>query len=71
VIDERTGVRVAIELGFRVTGTLGVLVESAKSGLIPIEEALARLANTNFRRTEDLFARTRELVRQSRKDVGE
>jgi predicted nucleic acid-binding protein len=70
LIDERTGVRVARRQGFRVTGTLGVLVEAALSGLIPIEEALARLATTNFRRTADLFARTRELVRKSGKDAA-
>jgi predicted nucleic acid-binding protein len=48
-----------------VTGTLGVLVEAARSGLISIDEALARLAQTSFRRTADLFAQTRELVRKS------
>ena|ERR1700722_12995271 len=50
LIDERAGGRVAREQGFRVTGTLFVLVEAARSGLISIDEALARLAQTNFRR---------------------
>jgi predicted nucleic acid-binding protein len=65
LIDERAGVRVARAQGFSVTGTLGVLVEAARSGLISIDEALARLAQTSFRRTADLFAQTRELVRKS------
>jgi predicted nucleic acid-binding protein len=33
LIDERTGVRVAREQGFTVTGTLGVLVEAARLDL--------------------------------------
>lgn len=65
LIDERAGVRVARAQGLAVTGTLGVLVEAARSNLISIDEALARLAQTNFRRTPDLFTQTRELVRNS------
>src|ERR1051325_3478303 len=56
LIDERAGVRAARKQGFIVTGTLGVLVEAARSGLISIEEALGCLAKTHFRRTPDLFA---------------
>ena len=66
LMDERTGVRIAREQGFTVTGTLGVLVEAARSGLISIDEALARLAQTNFRGTPDLFVQAQELVRRSR-----
>ena len=62
LIDERSGARFARQQGFTVTGTLGVLVEAAQLGFIPIEEALGRLAKTNFRRTPELFAQTRELV---------
>jgi predicted nucleic acid-binding protein len=64
LIDEQSGVRVARELGFTVTGTLGVLVEAARSDLISIDEALARLSKTNFRRTPELFSQTQTLVRQ-------
>jgi len=66
LIDERTGVRIAREQGFTVTGTLGVLVEAARSDLISIEDALLLLATTNFRRTPNLFDQTRELVRNTR-----
>ena len=69
-MDERFGVRVARELGFVVTGTLGVLVEAARSGLISIDEPLARLAKTNFRRTPELFAQTRDLVGKLGKRSG-
>jgi predicted nucleic acid-binding protein len=65
LIDERAGVQVARTQGFTVTGTLGVLVEAARSGFVSIDEALERLAPTSFRRTPDLFAQTRELVRKS------
>jgi predicted nucleic acid-binding protein len=65
LIDERSGVRAAREYGFTVTGTLGVLVEAARSDLISIDEALVRLEKTSFRRTPDLFAQTRDLVRRS------
>jgi predicted nucleic acid-binding protein len=57
--------RVARAQGFTVTGTLGILVEGARSGLISIDEALARLTQTNFRGTLDLFAQARELVRKA------
>jgi len=68
LIDERSGVRVARGQGFRVTGTLGILVEAARLDLISISEALGRLAKTNFRRTPDLFAQTQDLVRKSGKE---
>jgi predicted nucleic acid-binding protein len=65
LIDERAGVRVARAQGLAVTGTLGIMVEGARFGLISIEEALTRLTQTSFRGTPDLFAQTRELVRKT------
>ena len=64
LMDERAGVRAAREQGLTVTGTLGVMVEAARAGLLSIDDALARLSQTNFRRTPKLFAQTRELVRR-------
>lgn len=63
LIDERPGTAVARSLGFKATGTLGVLVEAAQSGLVSIDEALDRLGRTNFRRTPDLFAQIRLMVK--------
>ncbi|MBF8299923.1 MAG: hypothetical protein HW394_293, partial [Acidobacteria bacterium] len=60
LIDERLGARVAREQGFAVTGTLGVLVEAARFDLISIEEAMARLAKTTFRRTPDQTCLSRQ-----------
>jgi len=68
LIDERSGALAARRQGFTVTGTLGVLVEAARLGLVSIEDALDRLGKTNFRRTPELFAQTRELVRRG--DAG-
>jgi predicted nucleic acid-binding protein len=67
LIDERTGARFAREQGFTVTGTLGILVKAAQSDFIIIEDALGRLAKTNFRGSPELFAQTQDLVRMSRK----
>lgn len=66
LIDERLGARLVRQLGFRVTGTLGVLVEAARLDLIPIEPALERLGKTNFRKTPELFAQALDLVRKKR-----
>jgi uncharacterized protein len=70
LIDERAGARIARGYGFAVTGTLGVLAEAARSGLISIEEALDRLGKTNFRRTPDLFAQTKDLVQEFERAKG-
>ncbi len=63
LIDERAGVRCARARGFMVTGTLGILVQAARFGFIPIDEALESLGRTNFRHTAEFFAQTRELAK--------
>ena len=65
LIDERAAARVARKHGYTVTGTLGILVEAARSGFVSIEECLARLGNTNFRCTDELFRQTKRRVRPS------
>jgi predicted nucleic acid-binding protein len=49
LIDERKGTSVAINKGFEVTGTLGVLDLAARRGLIDLADSFARLKATNFR----------------------
>lgn len=49
LIDDRVGMRVALERGLTITGTLGVLVEAAQAGLVPIDQVLKKLQETNFR----------------------
>ncbi len=63
LIDDRVGAHVAIERGLTVTGTLGVLVEAAQTGLIRIEDALTKLRATNFRAAPGLFDRALEMSR--------
>lgn len=49
VIDERKGRRIALSLGLDLTGTLGVLTDAAKSGLITIDVHLVkRLEEVGF-----------------------
>lgn len=42
LMDEKLGVRLAREQGLAVTGTLGVLVQTARRGLIDVEHASSR-----------------------------
>ena len=64
LMDEREGTFLAKRQGFEVVGTLGVLLELAQLNLVPLEEGLERLGQTNFRRTAELFDRVRALARQ-------
>jgi predicted nucleic acid-binding protein len=56
LIDDRAGVAAAREQGFRVTGTLGVLVEAARLDLLDLEAAFTSLRGTNFRQPRRLLA---------------
>jgi predicted nucleic acid-binding protein len=48
IMDDRTARRVATERNLIVIGTLGVLVEAVKRGLIDFSDAMARLQQTSF-----------------------
>ena len=48
LIDDRAGVVAARQRGFRVTGTLGVLADAAREGLLDLAAAFAALRATNF-----------------------
>ena len=49
LMDDRAGVAVALQQGFAVTGTLGVLDVAARRGLIDLADAFTRLKATSFR----------------------
>jgi predicted nucleic acid-binding protein len=49
LIDERKGARVALDKGFEVAGTLGVLALAARWGLVDLADSFVRLKRTNFR----------------------
>jgi len=55
LMDERAGVTLARERGLIVTGTLGILLQGAKRGLVDFEPALRALQNTDFRCTPSLI----------------
>jgi predicted nucleic acid-binding protein len=55
LIDDRKGAAVALQKGFEVTGTLGLLTRSAQRGLLDLADALARLKRTNFHYRQELF----------------
>jgi len=63
LMDDRKGVRISLQKGFEVTGTLGILDLAARRGLIDITETFDRLRTTNFRylpkMLEDILARYR------------
>jgi predicted nucleic acid-binding protein len=55
LIDDRDGSRIATRNGLNVAGTLAILEEAAKRGLIGIEEKLTELKKSNFRASEALY----------------
>ncbi len=57
LIDERAGTAVARNLGLRTTGTLGVLDEAARRGLISLPDVIGRLEQTSFRYPKVLVRR--------------
>jgi len=46
---------VALQKGFQITGTLGLLTRSAQRGMLDPADALARLKRTNFNYRQELF----------------
>ncbi len=55
LIDDREGAAVALQKGFRITGTLGLLIRSAQRGLLNLADALEQLKRTNFYYRQELF----------------
>jgi predicted nucleic acid-binding protein len=55
LIDDRKGAAVALQKGFQITGTLGLLTRSAQRGMLDLADALARLKRTNFHYRQKLF----------------
>lgn len=49
IIDERAGRREAMRLGLRITGTLAILEEADKRGLLDLRQAIERLRRTTFK----------------------
>lgn len=56
IMDDRMGVRVARDKGFRVIGTLRVLQLGARRGLLDLADAFERIKRTNFRYRQDIMS---------------
>jgi predicted nucleic acid-binding protein len=63
LMDDKLGVRLARRRGLAVTGTLGVLVQAARRGLVDMEAAVERLRATDFRCTPRIFEQAKERAR--------
>jgi predicted nucleic acid-binding protein len=55
LMDDREGVRVARNKGFRVIGTLRVLDLGARRGLLDLADAFERIKRTNFRYRQEII----------------
>jgi len=55
LIDERKGTNVALDKGFVVAGTLGVLALAARRGLVDLADSFALLKRTNFRYRQEIM----------------
>jgi len=55
LIDDRKGANVALDKGFEVTGTLGILGLAARRGFVDLPDSFARLKRTNFRYRQEIM----------------
>jgi predicted nucleic acid-binding protein len=55
LIDERKGTQAAINKGFEVTGTLGILTLAARRRLVDLADCFSRLKRTNFRYRQEIM----------------
>lgn len=61
IIDDYKGRKFAGQLGIKVTGTLGVIIDAKLSGHIgSVKPMLDKIKKTDFRLTDDLETRTLE-----------
>jgi predicted nucleic acid-binding protein len=60
LIDEQAGRQEAIRRGLKVAGTLSVLDEADRAGLVDFDAAAARLRQTSFRVSAAVLATIRE-----------
>ncbi len=55
IIDEVKGRKLAMSLGLKITGTLGIIAGAKKAGYIPsVKIILEKIKLTNFRLSEEL-----------------
>jgi predicted nucleic acid-binding protein len=65
IVDDYKARRVAVNLGIKITGTIGVIVKAKLNGIITsVKPYLERINKTNFRLSE-------EIVHQALLDAAE
>ena len=65
IMDERKGRKVAEKLGIKITGTVGVLLQSYSENMISSDEIktyLDQLKNSNIRLSESLIQKALEML---------
>ena len=65
IMDERKGRKVAEKLGIKITGTVGVLLQSYSENMISLDEIktyLDQLKNSNIRLSESLIQKALEML---------
>jgi predicted nucleic acid-binding protein len=60
MIDERLGRKIAIKRGLKVIGTIGILVQAKRVGLVDLDLAISDLIETNFYISPELREYLRE-----------
>ena len=56
LMDERKGRKIALNMGLRITGTLGILIQTKNLGLVKqVKPLMDTLINTNIRISESLY----------------
>lgn len=68
LLDERKARRVAVESGFKIAGTVGILEAAAERDLIDLSDAFKKLEATNFRIEPEFVAEA--LRREVRRKLG-
>jgi len=63
LMDERKGRQIALSMGIRITGTLGILIQAKKVGLVShVKPLLDALINANIRIGDNLYRSILEQV---------
>jgi predicted nucleic acid-binding protein len=68
LIDDRAGPAEAVRRRLRVTGTLGVLADAHRAGLVDFDQAITRLHSTNFRLDPEIERIVRRRISAERKE---
>lgn len=60
LIDDRAGREEAVARGLKVAGTLAILDEADRAGLVVFDEAISKLRNTSFRLSPAILSQMKQ-----------